>query len=400
MSKVEIMRVKDKILVLSLCILFPMFIGCASNTPSGENKIRSQESVAQQAHQEMQESFDSDEESDQLDMDYENTTSRSFEQREKGLPSWVTSPPSSSQYVYGVGSAKIRADPADAMSRAKDQARTEILKRMEVTVVGRTRARVSRQVKDGKSQVTRSIMDRVQTRVSETRLRRVRPVDTYVDQKEDTAYALLRLDRDAAEADLVGQLEEIEGRLREIASRETEGARLKQLNLVMPALPLLEKRHQIVKKLHMVNGKDADFHLPADLRRLQERIATLLDSLVVVLRPRNQESEKLAAGLRKALNNQGLRVRQKGRADVLLRYDLDLRRIERDGVQFVFAQGAITVLNGKGDVLNEFQEKAKAASQDSWLARERALTGLARVLGQKLAESLFKSFELNPVGTF
>ncbi len=394
------MRVKDRILVLSLCILFPMFIGCASNTPSGENKIRSQESAAQQAHQEMQESFDSDEESDQLDMDYENNTSRSFEQREKGLPSWVTSPPSSSQYVYGVGSAKIRADPADAMSRAKDQARTEILKRMEVTVVGRTRARVSRQVKDGKSQVTRSIMDRVQTRVSETRLRHVRPVDTYVDQKEDTAYALLRLDRDAAKADLVGQLEEIEGRLREIASRETGGARLKQLNLVMPALPLLEKRHQIVKKLHMVNGKDADFHLPADLRRLQERIATLLDSLVVVLRPRNQESEKLAAGLRKALNNQGLRVRQNGRADVLLRYDLDLRRIERDGVQFVFAQGAITVLNGKGDVLNEFQEKAKAASQDSWLARERALTRLARVLGQKLAESLFKSFELNPVGTF
>jgi hypothetical protein len=107
----------------------------------------------------------------------------------------------------------------------------------------------------------------------------------------------------------------------------------------------------------------------------------------------------LASGLRKALCKQGLRVRQSGQGDVLLRYDVNLRRMQRDGVQFVFAQGYITVLNGKGYILNEFQEKAKAASQNPGLARDRAFAKLAEGLGQKLAESLIKSFELQFAGS-
>ncbi|HKJ88597.1 MAG TPA: hypothetical protein VKA48_08830, partial [Gammaproteobacteria bacterium] len=39
------------------------------------------------------------------------------------LPQWVTSPPSGGGFAYGVGSARIYADPATALNQAQDTAR-------------------------------------------------------------------------------------------------------------------------------------------------------------------------------------------------------------------------------------------------------------------------------------
>jgi hypothetical protein len=387
----------------SIIILMASFVlvlgGCAGHQPSKEKEIRQQEAASQKAHQELQNSFQSEQKRNATEKPFESKDSPSIDRETKGLPSWVISPPASDEYVYGVGSAEISKDHDSAMDRARDRARSEILKRMEVTVSGETRTSVRREVEKGKSRVTRSVMNRVRTHVSATSLTHVQQVESHVDRAEDTVYVLLRLDRDAAQADLLSRLEEIDRRLRDIAERKTEGSRLQRLEILMPALPLFEKRRQVLEKLDRLGKKGPDCRLPPELSELRDRIGSLLDSLVVVLRPLDSTSAGLDSGLRRALSRQGLRVRQSGRGDVFLRYQAELRRIERDGVHFVFAQGSVTVLNGKGDILNEFQEKAKAASQDTVLARDRAVSELASGLGQKLADSLIISFEQELAGS-
>lgn len=310
-------------------------------------------------------------------------------------PAWVTEPPSGGGYAYGVGSAPIYADPASALSRAQDRARAELLKRLEVTVSGRTRTTRRRTVEGGESRVTRSVMDTVDSRVAETRLRHVEIVETHAAEGGETAYALARLDRAAAQQALIGEIEALDARLREIAARDPGGARLQRLRALMPALGLLAERRAAWERLRLIAAGDPGHRLPEALRALEARITGLLDALVVALRPEDQPSRRMASALRRALTQEGVRV-QEGEGvggDLLLRYATAWRTLERDGRSFVFADGSVTVLDRRGAVINEFRERVKAGSVDAGLARDRAVGRLAERLAARLGESLLASLE-------
>ena len=311
-----------------------------------------------------------------------------------GIPAWVTSPPSGGGYAYGVGSAEIYGDPASALNRAQDQARTELIKRLEVTVSGTTTASRGRTVEGGQSRVTRSIMDTVESRVPETELANIEIAKTHAVEGGDTAYALAKLNRSQAEITLISKIEDIDARIREIAGRDPGGGdRLDRLKALMPALPLLEERRQVLRKLQLVAERDPGHRLPSEFRALQDTIAGLLDSLVVVLQPKGESTRKMDSTLRKALADEGVQVREAGNGDLTLRYEAGLRTVTRDGRNFVFADGNVTVLDGNGNVIDEFQERVKAGSVDPGVAQDRAVGRLAEGLGTKLGESLLDSFE-------
>ena len=379
---------------------FLLFAGCAAQNPLSEDREQQERESAREAQKELEQSLSTnqsavgkelEEDTDFEELEQEPSSSR--DEGSGGRPSWATSPPSSGEkYVYGVGSAKVYSDTASAVSRAQDQARKEMLKRMEVTVSGETRTSSSREVRDGESSVTRSVMDRVRTEVSATKLSHVEVVDTQVDESKDTAYALVRLDRKRAKKELLKRIEEIDERLREIGRQETGGNRLSRLETLMPALALIEKRRGLLERLNRVSYDNVDMGMPDDIRELRDRIVQLLNGLVIELQPRESVNENLASGVRKALSEQGLRVGERGRGDVVMRYAIDMRVLERDAIQVAFARGRITVLDPGGNVLSEFRHKAKGGSQDLELAKDKAAAKLAEGLGEKLAESFLKSF--------
>ena len=310
------------------------------------------------------------------------------------LPGWVTSPPSKKGFAYGVGSAEIHADPSSALNRAQDQARTELIKRMEVTVSGRTTAQRSRKVEAGKSRVTRSIMDKVESRVPETELANIEIAKTHAVEGGDTAFALARLNRSQAEMTLIDKIEDMDARIREIAEKDPGGDdRLARLKALMPALPLFQERSRAMDKLQLVAEQDPGHRLPSELRDLRDRITGLLDSLVVVLKPRGGSDRKMDSTLRKSLANEGVQVRESGKGDLTLRYEAGVRTVARDDRHFVFADGNVTVLDPDGNVIDEFQGRVKAGSVDPGVARDRAIGELAQSLGGKLGEALLDSFE-------
>lgn len=315
------------------------------------------------------------------------------EAKASGPPEWALSVPSDDGMAYGVGSAKVYTDPTSALNRAQDQARTELVKRLEVTVSGETVSRQSRTREDGESRVTRSIMDTVRSQVEDTELANIEITETHVDRGGETAYALARLNRTRAEMDLIGELREIDESIQEVNGKPSQGNTLTQLRALMPALPMLAERESVHRKLSLVASGNPGHRKPAEFRQLETRIADLLDSLVVVLRPSGDSSRKLDSTLRRALSDEGVQVRESGDGDLTLRYDGGLRTVQRDGRNFVFADGNVTVLDRDGRVIAEFQERVKAGSVDPGIARDRAIGKLARGLGEKLAGSLLESFK-------
>ncbi|MFA9460607.1 hypothetical protein [Thiohalorhabdus methylotrophus] len=309
------------------------------------------------------------------------------------LPQWVTSPPSGDGFAYGVGSARVYADPASALTQAQDQARRELLKRLEVTVSGETVTKASRTTADGDSSITRSVMDTARSKVRETELTNIKVAETHVNRSEGMAYALVKLNRSQAELNLASRIEDLDARIAEVAERDSGGARLDRLKALMPALPLLAERKELLRKLQLVATMDPGHRLPAEFRDLESRIAGLLDSLVVVLQPRGESTRKMDSTLRKALSNEGVQVREGGSGDLTLRYEAGLRTVNRDDRTFVFADGNVTVLDRGGNVIDEFQERVKAGSVDAGVASDRAVGKLAEGLGKKLGSSLLESFE-------
>lgn len=388
----------SRLLLLVPCLaLFLVFVGCGASSPDGE-KLGSMSERAQQAHQEMDESLGEGKKSGgsaSLEKQAKQASGQKTDSkvRKRGKrPSWITSPPVDQQYVYGVGGAEIYGDPASAVNRAQDHARSELLKKLEVTVSGETRTKARRKVKNGKSQVTRSVMSRVQTSVDSTKLTHVDIVDTFVDREEGIGYALARLDRKKAQKDLQDEIERIDARLRKIRAHSGSGSRLERIETLMPAIALLAERREKWNRLDMVTRGNPGFNRPEDLRELERRIADLLDSLVVKLEPRQRGNPQMASILGRELTNRGVRVRESGKGDLILRYSLEKREMERDGLQFVFARGRITMLEQNGDIINEMHKQAKGASQDPGLAADKAIESLAGKLADSLAESLLDSF--------
>lgn len=406
------MPIKCGLNLLAAAVLVFTAAGCWKGGPAGAGRddLRSVRENAEKADTELDRSLqknqekrkhkdiekDLEDEARDIKKDMRNMRQDSVKKPDSDstrAPGWITSPPARTTYVYGVGSAQIYSNAASAINRAQDDARSELLKRLEVTVSGETRTSAARRVKNGKSRITRSVMNRVKTEVAETRLTHVEIVDTYADQSAGVAYALVRLDREAARADLTARIKEIDSRLNEIASLKNAGSRLDRLKSLLPALPLLEERRAVHSQLDKVTPGAPGHRLPANLHQLENRIANLLNSLVVRLHPRQNSDREMAAGLKKALTAQGVRVREQGTGDLALRYSVDERTLEEDGLWFVFARGNAAILDNNGDIIDEFQKKVKAASRDRKIARSRAIEKLAEKMDQELARSLLKNVE-------
>ena len=54
----------------------------------------------------------------------------------KGKPDWIVNEPTKAGHVYGVGSAEIYTDEAEALTRARDAARVAMIQKLRVTVTG------------------------------------------------------------------------------------------------------------------------------------------------------------------------------------------------------------------------------------------------------------------------
>lgn len=318
-----------------------------------------------------------------------STSASSGSNVENSIPSWVNSPPDVPGYVYGVGMASIYATPAEAMVRAKENARLELLKQLKVKVSGETSASVRREINEGTSKITRTVFNYAKSSVQEAEIPGIKIIKTAVVKSDKQVFALAELNKSMAEMDLSESVKNIDMQIKNIADSRDKSSKIKQIKQMLPAVKLMEKRVKLAQDLNLVSDMSDIMLEPMEHTKFKQEATDLLDSLVIVVLPVSANDKDLASGIRKALSDEGVKIRMSGNGDLYLKFKSSINTVYRNEVFFTFASGDASILDQNRNIINEFSAKVKAGSGDKKLSNKRAVEKLAFKLGEEIARGLF-----------
>jgi hypothetical protein len=304
-------------------------------------------------------------------------------------PSWVVNPPKVAGFVYGVGSYEIIMDVSDALKLAQDQARADLIKNMRVSISAETVSVARKTVVNGKSQVTRSLLDSVRSKVENTEISGIEIVKNKVDKKHQRVYSLVRLNRAQAELELQSKLTVIDQKLAQFSAVDSGLSRVQQLKKLLPALTVFAERDRLEKQISLVASMGTNYAISPALQNIQQTITDLLDAMSMKLVAVDQGSAPLASILRQQLTQMGIKLVDDGAvSDFILGYRVSLTPAFKDNTYFVYAEGSVNIQDISGKVLGEFQKKVKGVATDEGVAKSRAINKLAKKLASILGEKL------------
>lgn len=302
-------------------------------------------------------------------------------------PEWVNNAPERNGFAYGVGSADLWGDKADAIRRAGDAARVNLVSQLRVTVSGDFSSDIQERKATGKqTELVQTVRNTIRSQVPAVELDEVQITESYLEKK--FAYALAELDRAKAAARLRDQITDLEEQIKSIGAKPRTGTALQKVRVVLPALKLFAQRERFADQLALVSIQRQKPALDGDLQDLQQTIFSLLDQLQVRIATTDAGAENIAGGVIESLTEQGIRINDSGAYDLLVEVAAKLRPAERGGSHFVFADSRVMIKDENGRVLSTFSKQAKGASSDAGLAQDKAARNVAKALAKELAVTL------------
>lgn len=302
-------------------------------------------------------------------------------------PEWLDSPPQKSGFVYGVGSGDLWGDKADAVRRAGEDARVNLVSQLRVTVSGDFSSTVQEtKATDKQTDLVQTVQKTIRSQVPAVALDEVKITDTFFDKK--FVYALAELDRQKSAMRIKAQILNLEAQIIDIDDKPRLGTTLEKLRVVLPALTLFTKRERLADQLALVSIERQKPSLSADLEKINDDIYQLFNQLEVRISMTSDGSKAIAEGVVDALTDQGIRISEQGSYDLLLDISTDLRPVEKQGSHFVFADSRVTIKDSGNRILSSFSKKAKGVSGYPRLAQFKAEQSVAKMLANELASAL------------
>ncbi len=309
-------------------------------------------------------------------------------------PEWILHTPVERDNLYGVGSAEIfGGNQASALSRAKDFARLELIKQIEVNVSGSVEQEISESVKNDTTTFTQNLSQTVSSKVPEFKLSHVVAVDSFHDKKHRQVAALMKLDVKAEKTALAKQIASLDQQLVDIARKlkNTQTRGMTRLRIASPALVIADQRAGLQARFNQLEaGQASSPLLPNYIKELIADIYKMIGEIKVAIVPEGENVRSLQTGLTSQLTSKGITISAPGASDIEVSYSLNTNTMTRDGTVFAFTEGDIWIKDEKGRVVSAFKTKAKGASTDSKIARARSIEKLSDQLGSALLNSLFK----------
>ena len=308
-------------------------------------------------------------------------------------PAWITNPPNQSGHVYGVGSARIsQNDPVNAIHRASDQARVAMIQRLRVTMIGRlSQDSFSKREQGAETQVIQSLSQQVRSQIPELALDDIEIQSTYVDDKQQMAYALAHLDRQRASAKIRRAMNELELELEVYKSLGYTEDPIKNIQQLTPALERFHQLDRLGERLQIVSPTGGNVTLDADLYRIKARFYTQFDRLKVHLKPAGRMDQRLQSRLSAALSSKGFKIYPKmDEADLIIEYQIAFRQVKKGDMVFVFADGSTQITHNDQTPISSLVSEVKGASPYAELAETAAVKHLADKMGEDIIRVLLK----------
>jgi hypothetical protein len=301
-------------------------------------------------------------------------------------PGWILQPPATAGFLYGVGSAEVYGgNDADAVSQARDRAKAEIIRQIEVQISAETEMQTTVTQTKASEQFQRDVRQQLQSRIPEFTLSNVSTADTYNDKAQRTVFVLQRLDVQKELADLRTRISDIEAEANAVAGKldTPEYAGLRGVQKLARVLVRINERYQLQARANKLRaGSYATANDP--LRAVEDRIIAKMAALRIVLKSEANGRGELDSGLKRKLTERGLRLVAGGDADIVVTYAVTFDFQHDKGVVFAVPKGSMEITDKDGTVLRAVEAKAKGASQSESVARTRAIEKLADALGDEL----------------
>ena len=302
-------------------------------------------------------------------------------------PSWITSPPQKANMAYGVGSMEVYGAPDQALKRASDFARADLVSRLKVTISSSNSSNINEFTLNGETRLQKNISQAVSSKIPTVTLDEVVIEDTYID--DSYAYALTALDRAAAAARLRKQMDATEAELRAMASTETSGeTKLARLQKQLPAMRVFAQRDQLAEQYAFIDTSRIGPSLPNDLKAYRQDILASLKELQVNLVLLDDGAKIMRGGLAEALTAQGLRLGNNSNTDLTFEVSATLDSQKSSGNVYVFANARVNLRDTDGKILSSFAKKARGVSGLQQNALNKASEKLAQLLSDELAATL------------
>lgn len=316
-----------------------------------------------------------------------NTSKSGDELEQIAPPEWLENPPQKMNFAYGIGSGDIWGDKADAVRRAGDSARVNLVSQLKVTVSGDFSSTVQERKATGEqTELVQTVQNTIRSQVPPVELDEVIIIDTFFEKK--FVYALAELDRIKAAARIKGQISELEQQIIALHDKPRSGSTLQKLRVLLPALKLFAKREGLADQLALVSMERQKPALSAKLEGINDAIYTLFNQLQVRINMTNSGAKEITAGVVEALTEQGMRISEQGSYDLLLDVSATLRPVEKQGSHFVFADSRVTIKDSNNRTLSTFSKQAKGVSGYPKLAQTKAEQSVAKMLANELASAL------------
>ena len=303
-------------------------------------------------------------------------------------PEWVLTTPVERGFLYGVGSVEVFGGNQNAaVVRAKDIARIELVKQIEVNVSGVVEQEISETVRDGSSSLTEELRQQVKSQVPEFKLNNVNQVDSYASGRNVSV--LVRLDVNKELAILKGKISDLDSQIGEYETQfqNNPGTGLSTIRQIAPVLVLIDQRGELQARYNALAGVSEPV-LPAAIRAFVTQVYQRISQLQVSVEAETAHNEALQTSLIANLTEKGMHVSQ-GLTDVTIVYNLSTNVVHRDQTNFALTEGNIKIKDENGKIVSAFRAKAKGTSVDRREAQARSVIKLANKLGKEMMKSLF-----------
>ena len=303
------------------------------------------------------------------------------------VPHWISQPPQQAGMTYGARVMEVYSNPADAVKRATELGRVDLVSNLKVTVESNfSHSTTETSATDKTTQVQQNVSHYVRSQIPTAELDEVQVSETLV--TDNWAYVLVELDRQQAASRLRRNIADIDTDLAAIAQQQPQGNKLQQLQPLLPALKLFAQREALSERLELVSVERRGAVLSAELKALEARIYQQIDGLVVNLEFTNAAAKQLEGSLLEALTAQGLRIQKGQAADLTFAVSGIHTQKQQRGNDYAFIDTQVVIKDSQQRVLNAFSKQAKGVSGMGNMAQQKAIIETAELITNELAVTL------------
>ncbi|WP_440055847.1 hypothetical protein ACSLBF_06780 [Pseudoalteromonas sp. T1lg65] len=298
------------------------------------------------------------------------------------VPSWFTSPPTSSYLVYGVGVASQQSDIQQLKLSAQESARLAIAKQLNVEIEASTTVL---QNKDN-NVFSYNVDEILYSKVPKIKLQGVKIEEEYISQDQKHAYALASFNRTEALMHTELEINNLDEQLSKYELNANSKSAL--LHQAMQAKTLLAKRSRLNEYHKQLGG--GSLALPNKVLAKNREIGDFLASLTFNIETTHWDQESIRHQLAQSLSRQGLSIVSTEDADFKLSFEVNMDKVSKEGTHYIFADSSLTVLEKNQEKLH-LSAQIKAASSYENIAHKNAVEKTAKALSDKLTLAIINN---------